>query len=329
MSIELMNAAFAAVMPPAEKLVMLKICDHANDDGVAWPSVGKLAQAACISERQAQRVMKRLAAEGYLEIVGNEKGGAGNARVYRVKRERFLSPLERKKGDKMTPPKGDKMSGQNVTLADSERVTSEAEKGDILTQKGDIAMSQKGDTAMSPESSRTPILENHQGTTNFPPADLAAGIEGELVDDETALQAACRETWAAFCEAYEERYTVRPLRHAQVNANVKTFVQRVGYEDAPKVAAFYVWINDQFLVRNSHEFQYLTRNAGSYWTQWKRQKPVTATTARQQERTQANRSAAEEAKEIVRRRQQGAEAYKSPVAEEAKEIHRQRQGASL
>lgn len=303
-----MNAAFAAVMPPAEKLVMLKFCDHANDEGIAWPSVAKLAQAACISERQAQRVMKRLAAEGYLEIVGNEKGGAGNSRVYRVKRERFLSPLERGKGDKLTPTKGDKMSGQNDTLSKSKRVTPEAEKGDILTQKGDIAMSQKGDTAMSPESSRTPILKsNHQGTTNFP----AAANATTGADDETAFQAACRQTWISFAGAYQERYSTPPVRNATVNSCVREFVKRIGQEEAPKVAEFFVWINDQYLIRQGHAFQILTKGAEGYRTQWATGRKVTTTQARQLDKTASNRSAVDEAKELVRQRKANAAAYRA------------------
>lgn len=316
MSIELMNAAFAAVMPPAEKLLMLKLCDHANDEGVAWPSVAKLAQAACISERQAQRVMKRLAAEGYLEIVGNEKGGAGNSRIYRVKRERFLYPLERQKGDKVSSTKGDKMSGQIVTLTETERVTSEVQKGDILTEKGDIAMSQKGDIAMSPESSRTTILEsNHQGTPKSSAAGSATVLAAEVVDEETALQQACKATWAAYRSAYFDRYGFEPQRNAQVNASVKALVQRVGQDDAPHVAEFYLQINTAFLTENMHAFEFLTKRANSYWAQWKSNKPMTATLARQIEKTATNRSAVDEAKEILRQRKANAQAYRAGAAQ--------------
>lgn len=314
-----MNAAFAAVMPPAEKLVMLKFCDHANDDGIAWPSVAKLAQAACISERQAQRVMKRLAAEGYLEIVGNEKGGAGNSRVYRVKRERFLSPLERGKGDKMTPQKGDNMSGQNDTLSQSKRVTPEAQKGDILTKKGDIAMSQKGDTAMSPESSRTPILKSNPHRTTSFPAGENSPTDGA---DETAFQSACKQTWLTYSTAYQDRYQTPPVRNATVNSCVREFVKRIGQEEAPRVAEFYVWVNDQYLIRNGHPFQILTKNAEGYRTQWATGRAVTGTQARQIEKTASNKSAADEAKEILRNRQATGQAYRSAVAEQAIKIAR-------
>ena len=40
-------------------LVLLAIADHANDDGICWPSVARLARMARVSERQCQRLILR------------------------------------------------------------------------------------------------------------------------------------------------------------------------------------------------------------------------------------------------------------------------------
>lgn len=121
--------------------------------------------------------------------------------------------------------------------------------------------------------------------------------------DETALQAACRTTWAAYSGAYAIRYGVAPLRNAKVNTAIKGFVQRIGHDESPAVAAYYVSnVNDAFVVRNMHDTGLLLKQAEGYRTQWATGRSVTATAARQADQTAANLSAADEAKAILRAR---------------------------
>jgi hypothetical protein len=127
--------------------------------------------------------------------------------------------------------------------------------------------------------------------------------------DETALQAACRTTWAAYSGAYAIRYGVAPLRNAKVNAAIKGFVQRIGHAESPAVAAYYVAnVNDSFVVRNMHDTGLLLKQAEGYRTQWATGRSVTATAARQADQTAANLSVVEEAKLIARARRAAREA---------------------
>lgn len=110
----------------AARLVMLCIADHANENNLAWPGTGLIAQETQVSERQVQRAIDWLVAAGELAIMeaGN---GRGNSTVYR-----FLLSL---KGDKVSPNnqpiKGDISSIKGDTL--SERVTFATEKGDTMS----------------------------------------------------------------------------------------------------------------------------------------------------------------------------------------------------
>jgi len=63
-------------------LVLLAIADFANDDGVAFPSIGTLARKARLSERQVQRVIGELVAAQELDVTPG-KGRAGS-HLYRV-----------------------------------------------------------------------------------------------------------------------------------------------------------------------------------------------------------------------------------------------------
>jgi Helix-turn-helix domain len=63
-------------------LVLLAIADFADDDGLAFPSIGTLARKARLSERQVQRVLAELAAAG--ELVVRPGAGRQGAHLFRV-----------------------------------------------------------------------------------------------------------------------------------------------------------------------------------------------------------------------------------------------------
>lgn len=107
-----------------------------------------------------------------------------------------------------------------------------------------------------------------------------------IVTEKNADRGANRETWAAYREAYLDRYRVEPVRNAKVNANVSQFVARLGAEDAPAVIRFYVAHNDSFYVRNMHAFGFALRDAESLRTQWVKGKAITQTDVRRFERNQ-------------------------------------------
>lgn len=65
-------------------LMLLAIADHANDEGIAWPSQKHLAHKCRMSKRQAQNLIKDLVSTDELDI--EELGtGRGHSTIYRVK----------------------------------------------------------------------------------------------------------------------------------------------------------------------------------------------------------------------------------------------------
>lgn len=116
---------------------------------------------------------------------------------------------------------------------------------------------------------------------------------------KTPAQIANTSTWDAYTIAYLERYGVEPVRNAKVNAQIAQLVQRLGADEAPQVAMFYVTINDSFFIRASHELGLLVSRAEGIRTQWLTGRQVNAVTARQMENTQANVNAAQEASRSI------------------------------
>lgn len=124
-----------------------------------------------------------------------------------------------------------------------------------------------------------------------------------VLADETELQAACRATWGAYSAAYNNRYGALPVRNAKVNAAVKGIVQRLGADEAPAVASFFVGnVNDAFVVRACHDIGLLLKSAEAYRTQWATGSAVTQTRARQADQSAANYDAAAEALALLRAR---------------------------
>jgi hypothetical protein len=117
---------------------------------------------------------------------------------------------------------------------------------------------------------------------------------------KTEAQQANAATWDGYTIAYLERYGVEPVRNAKVNAQVAQLVQRLGADEAPQVAMFYVTINDSFFIRASHDLGLLVARAEGIRTQWLTGRQVNAVTARQMENTQANINAAQQAASAIR-----------------------------
>lgn len=141
---------------------------------------------------------------------------------------------------------------------------------------------------------RTVIEPTREPSGNLLPADSGQP------DAERDRQQACRAIWSAYAAAYQHRYGTHPVRNSKVNGQVRDLLKRLGAEEAPAVAAYFVGINDAYLIRNCHDLGSLLAKAESYRTQWATDRQMNGTTARQLERTQANLNAAKEAAESIR-----------------------------
>jgi hypothetical protein len=117
--------------------------------------------------------------------------------------------------------------------------------------------------------------------------------------EETALQAVCKDTWAKYSHAYFTRYGTNPVRNEKVNSNVKGFVQRIGFEEAPLIASWYVNNNNRFYVGDMHGFGLLLKDAEKLRTEWATGRTMTSTRANQIDKTESNRSAVAEAMELL------------------------------
>lgn len=80
MSIRLMSDVWRTDLPTVEKMVLLVIADHANDEGTqSYPSQVTIATKASISVRTVQRSVNTLVDKGYIRVFKGQ-GGSANCR---------------------------------------------------------------------------------------------------------------------------------------------------------------------------------------------------------------------------------------------------------
>jgi hypothetical protein len=122
-----------------------------------------------------------------------------------------------------------------------------------------------------------------------------AGREKKPPESNPELQAACKATWDSYSAAYRTKYGVAPVRNAPVNAQIKAIVQRLGYQDSPHVAAFYLTHGGAYYAGRMHDAGTLLRDCEKLRTEWATGRKVTTASARQADRTQTNITAMQDA----------------------------------
>lgn len=295
MSMELMVKAMKTkVGNPLRKLVLIKLADNANDMGECWPSYQHVADQCEISKRSVMNHINTLCGAGLLrkEI---RKGG----------------------------PKGNSSNVYYLTLsgaADSLGVVQQIHQGSAAGSPPSAADSLGGSAGAAPRTSHS--FESVKEPVTEPVATQAEAMVAEgIVVPFIAQQPRCEipadmpgpkdqscktfKAWANYAMAYRKRYHAWPVWNAKAGGQVGQLISRLGIDVAHHVAAYFLTINDARLINGCHNLGDLLAKAEAYHTQWVTNRQMNATTARQQEQTQANINAAQEAADAIRNRQGG------------------------
>lgn len=86
--------------------------------------------------------------------------------------------------------------------------------------------------------------------------------------------------WESYRMAYREKYHVEPVRNQQVNALMCRLVDKLGMEEAPAVAAYYLSHGNPFYVSKRHPMNLLVQDAEGLRTQWATGNRATSSEAR-------------------------------------------------
>lgn len=83
-----MAAAWKMDLPMTEKMVLLCLCDYANDEGVCWPAVGTIAGKCSCTDRTVQNAIKALKSKGILST----KDVPGRSHMFAIDPRSIFTP---------------------------------------------------------------------------------------------------------------------------------------------------------------------------------------------------------------------------------------------
>lgn len=253
----------------------------------------------------AYRMLKALAAAGLIVL-----SSTSSITLFRLTEKAQEWNRKRDGSEKYPTSKAAKKVGKKSDIKQEDgrkKIRSDSEKNPSKVGKKSDAGSEK-----SPTNQDTSNQDTNQDTSQVCAAVPAAPVErAELVLVSERQEPRCEipndmpgpkdqscktfKAWANYAMAFRKRYATWPVWNAKVAGQLGQLVDRLGRDEAPKVAAFYLCVNDRKLISSMHSVGHLLQDAESYRTQWFTGRQINSTTAAQIEKTQSNLSAAEQA----------------------------------
>lgn len=87
-------------MSGPQKAVLISLADNANDEGVCWPSVARIAERTCLGERTVQAAIKWLGASGILSF----RERMGRSTMYTLTPAAYAPPQQPRPAADAPPP---------------------------------------------------------------------------------------------------------------------------------------------------------------------------------------------------------------------------------
>lgn len=92
MSIELMNKAFKANLPPSSKLLLIALCDYANDDGICYPSLKTIRSKVNLGKTNITYILKSFELLNVIERSQRKReNGSYTSTVYTIRNIESIS----------------------------------------------------------------------------------------------------------------------------------------------------------------------------------------------------------------------------------------------
>ncbi|MGR3963836.1 helix-turn-helix domain-containing protein [Pseudomonas sp. 910_23] len=87
-------------MSGPQKAVLISLADNANDEGVCWPSIARIAERTCLGERTVQSAIKWLGTSGILSF----RERMGRSTMYTLTPAAYAPPQEMHPAADAPPP---------------------------------------------------------------------------------------------------------------------------------------------------------------------------------------------------------------------------------
>ena len=333
MSIKVMSWVWEQDLPPLDKIVLMAIADHADDDGYAWPGMKRIAEKCSMEKRTVQRHVEKLQEQQLLKVESRQRNdGSSSSNGYTVvmdgtKEEGVAESHPPMSG--MTPPHGTDDTPLTV-IEPSEETTTTTTSGSIAKSLADA------------------LPKVMESVRNLPP--ITNQLEGDMPDlrDKVTLDEGTGRSWHDIVEAQlqAQRDTEKVLLNngaeweATGDDSPLTLLEVLNDPEwlttlADVVTPTVEQRNRIMKWARNHEVAVLTQvaySAAEGWAQYKKKNKSLYNTfmnwVGMQEKRDAERGAPAEVLPRSQQNRYGAEAYIQnqglhPSSEEAKKIRRE------
>ena len=291
MSVKLMSTAWDMDLPMGQKMLLLALCDHANDEGVCYPSQEKLAQKCSMGERTVISHIQWLEKHGILSRERRQNTQRRKSDLYQITLDGYMPEPANSAPANSAPAK---FSPEPANFAPSEPANfagTYKEEPSVFNHQ--IEPSERGSGLAA-----APAVEI-LGAAKTEPAEPKA--TPKTADEKIRANPDNVKTWNAYAAAYRRRYGILPESNRKTRGQVAQFVKLVGAEKAPLLAAYFPTHNGRWFVQCRHEFGQLLKSYQQVTTDHALGQQMTETRARQAESTQANLESHNGAMEILKK----------------------------
>ena len=287
----MMSTAWDMDLPMGQKMLLLALCDHANDEGVCYPSQEKLAQKCSMGERTVISHIQWLEKHGILSRERRQNTQRRKSDLYQITLDGYMPEPANSAPANSAPAK---FSPEPANFAPSEPANfagTYKEEPSVFNHQ--IEPSERGSGLAA-----APAVEI-LGAAKTEPAEPKA--TPKTADEKIRANPDNVKTWNAYAAAYRRRYGILPESNRKTRGQVAQFVKLVGAEKAPLLAAYFPTHNGRWFVQCRHEFGQLLKSYQQVTTDHALGQQMTETRARQAESTQANLESHNGAMEILKK----------------------------
>lgn len=250
MSVEAMMWAFRQPVPAGAKVVLLAVANNSNKNGEnAYPSL-KWLEENCVpmGKRMIQRQLRWLEKAKLISIVSRHTdSGRQTSNLY------LLHMTTTYCGEGVRNDTLPKNVENNVEGVGNDRGRVSEMSPSRVTQ----LCHGEGDTAMTPpDKNLDPVSDPKEGIAG-----------GEAASPRRLAKSA--STWEGYRKGYHKRYGIDPVRDARVNVDLCKLVDRLGSDEAPAVAEFYLGLEKPLYMQAGHPTTLLLRDYQALRTQFK------------------------------------------------------------
>lgn len=203
----------------------------------------------------------------------------------------------------------DEFPEEHTSLFNQNKLESKAKQSSLLSANKQECFDKADSGALDAQSNigtETTRETTPETTTEISLAGPAGRNEADGFDGPKDPNAKTYATWRAYANAFIAKHKVAPKWNRAIGGMVAQVVARLGADDAPRVAEFYVTMNNAFYTQRMHPVTLLLRDCESIYAQFCTGRAMTSTRARQIDRQEANRGTVDDAMSILFGSQSGA-----------------------